>query len=72
MAAQSKEVSLPPWGGAVAGATGAVMANAITYPLDLYVSYDVGPQKFSRKCNTLVFLLYNKKFCKLFTNSLLE
>ena len=34
---QSKEMTLPPWGGAVAGATGAVLANALVYPLDLYV-----------------------------------
>lgn len=26
---------LPPWGSAVAGATGAVLANAIVYPLDM-------------------------------------
>ncbi|KAF2666990.1 peroxisomal membrane protein-like protein Pmp47 [Microthyrium microscopicum] len=35
MPVQSKEMALPPWGGAVAGATGAVMANALVYPLDL-------------------------------------
>ncbi|RQM08178.1 hypothetical protein DH86_00000633 [Scytalidium sp. 3C] len=34
MAALSKEV-LPPWGQAVAGATGAVIANALVYPLDI-------------------------------------
>jgi hypothetical protein len=35
--AQSKEdFVLPPWGGAIAGSTGAVLANAIVYPLDLY------------------------------------
>ncbi|KAJ5763497.1 hypothetical protein N7533_002178 [Penicillium manginii] len=34
MAAQSKPV-LSPWGSAVAGATGAVLANAMVYPLDL-------------------------------------
>lgn len=33
MAAQSKE--LPPWGYAVAGASGAVIANALVYPLDM-------------------------------------
>ncbi|KAF2459542.1 mitochondrial carrier domain-containing protein [Lineolata rhizophorae] len=33
MAVQSKE--LPPWGYAVAGATGAVIANALVYPLDI-------------------------------------
>lgn len=33
MAVQSKE--LPPWGYAVAGATGAVLANAAVYPLDM-------------------------------------
>ncbi|EON65142.1 hypothetical protein W97_04379 [Coniosporium apollinis CBS 100218] len=35
MAVQSKIDSLPPWGGAVAGATGAVLANALVYPLDI-------------------------------------
>ncbi|KAI9809683.1 MAG: hypothetical protein M1825_000115 [Sarcosagium campestre] len=34
MPSQSKEV-LPPWGSAVAGATGAVLANAVVYPLDI-------------------------------------
>ncbi|KAL4956680.1 mitochondrial carrier domain-containing protein [Aspergillus filifer] len=34
MAGQSKP-TLSPWGSAVAGATGAVLANAIVYPLDL-------------------------------------
>ena len=29
---------LPPWGSALAGATGAVLANATVYPLDMYVS----------------------------------
>lgn len=36
MAAQSKE-TLPPWGSAIAGATGAVLANTVVYPLDMYV-----------------------------------
>ncbi|KAF4625558.1 hypothetical protein G7Y89_g12608 [Cudoniella acicularis] len=35
MAGQSKEASIPPWGLAVAGATGAVIANALVYPLDI-------------------------------------
>ncbi|OQE19024.1 hypothetical protein PENSTE_c016G05841 [Penicillium steckii] len=35
MAGQSKPVRLSPWGSAVAGATGAVLANAVVYPLDL-------------------------------------
>jgi len=35
MAVQSKEVPLPPWGYAIAGAAGAVMANALVYPLDI-------------------------------------
>ncbi|KAF2399862.1 mitochondrial carrier [Trichodelitschia bisporula] len=35
MPAPSKEAPLPPWGFAVAGATGAVIANALVYPLDL-------------------------------------
>jgi len=34
MAAQPKP--LPPWGSAVAGATGAVLANAVVYPLDMF------------------------------------
>jgi hypothetical protein len=34
MAGQSKE-AIPPWGLAVAGATGAVIANAMVYPLDM-------------------------------------
>jgi len=35
MAVQSKEAFVPPWGLAVAGATGAVIANAMVYPLDI-------------------------------------
>ncbi|KAI0390371.1 mitochondrial carrier [Xylariaceae sp. FL0594] len=35
MAVQSKPAPLPPWGAAVAGATGAVLANALVYPLDI-------------------------------------
>lgn len=35
MGAMSKESPLPPWGYAVAGATGAVLANALVYPLDI-------------------------------------
>ncbi|KAI9834541.1 MAG: hypothetical protein M1819_002917 [Sarea resinae] len=35
MAAQSKQALLPPWGYAIAGATGAVLANAAVYPLDI-------------------------------------
>lgn len=34
MAGQSKP-AISPWGGAVAGATGAVLANALVYPLDM-------------------------------------
>jgi hypothetical protein len=34
MAAQSKP-EISPWGRAVAGATGAVLANALVYPLDM-------------------------------------
>ncbi|OAR00357.1 hypothetical protein LLEC1_00299 [Akanthomyces lecanii] len=34
MTGQSKP-AIPPWGGAVAGATGAVLANALVYPLDI-------------------------------------
>ncbi|KAI9855237.1 MAG: ADP/ATP carrier protein [Vezdaea acicularis] len=35
MANQSKPAPLPPWGYAIAGATGAVLANAAVYPLDI-------------------------------------
>ncbi|KAH8653486.1 mitochondrial carrier domain-containing protein [Xylariales sp. PMI_506] len=35
MAGQSKPTPLPPWGFAVAGSTGAVLANALVYPLDI-------------------------------------
>ncbi|KAJ5106141.1 hypothetical protein N7456_002816 [Penicillium angulare] len=35
MTGQSKPARLSPWGSAVAGATGAVLANSIVYPLDL-------------------------------------
>lgn len=35
MAGLSKEAPIPPWGLAVAGATGAVIANAMVYPLDI-------------------------------------
>jgi len=35
MAGQSKVEVLPPWGNAVAGAAGAVVANTLVYPLDL-------------------------------------
>lgn len=35
MAAKSGQSALPPWGYAVAGATGAVLANAAVYPLDV-------------------------------------
>ncbi|KAF3026803.1 ADP/ATP carrier protein [Neopestalotiopsis sp. 37M] len=35
MAVQSKAAPLPPWGFAVAGSTGAVLANALVYPLDI-------------------------------------
>jgi hypothetical protein len=39
MAVMSKEAAIPPWGLAVAGATGAVLANAMVYPLDMCVPY---------------------------------
>ena len=37
MAIQSKVAPIGPWGRATAGATGAVLANALVYPLDMYV-----------------------------------
>jgi len=35
MAPVSKEEVLPPWGLAAAGAAGAIVANALVYPLDM-------------------------------------
>jgi len=35
MAPISKEEVLPPWGLAAAGAAGAIVANALVYPLDM-------------------------------------
>ncbi|MCJ1394053.1 ADP/ATP carrier protein [Xylographa bjoerkii] len=35
MAAKASQPALPPWGNALAGATGAVLANALVYPLDI-------------------------------------
>jgi hypothetical protein len=37
MAAKLDDMVLPPWGGAVAGAAGGVLANTLLYPLDLSV-----------------------------------
>ena len=37
MPEKTGQLPLPPWGNALAGATGAVLANAIVYPLDMYV-----------------------------------
>ncbi len=39
MAGKAGQPSLPPWGNALAGATGAVLANAIVYPLDMQVVF---------------------------------
>lgn len=41
MAQKSGQEPLPPWGNALAGATGALLANAAVYPLDMYV--DLSP-----------------------------
>ncbi|KAF2752079.1 peroxisomal membrane protein-like protein Pmp47 [Sporormia fimetaria CBS 119925] len=35
MAGASKVEALPPWGSAIAGSAGAILANAIVYPLDI-------------------------------------
>lgn len=35
MASQSKANAISPWGRAAAGASGAVLANALVYPLDM-------------------------------------
>ena len=36
MPGKAGQPPLPPWGNALAGATGAVLANSIVYPLDMY------------------------------------
>jgi len=36
MVVQSKPAAIGPWGQATAGAAGAVFANSLVYPLDLY------------------------------------
>lgn len=43
MAIQSKSAPIGPWGKATAGATGAVLANALVYPLDMYVPQPAPP-----------------------------
>ena len=49
MTGQSKPMRLCPWGSAVAGATGAVLANAMVYPLDLFVTIMImSPGYFDR------------------------
>ncbi|KAL9640137.1 MAG: hypothetical protein Q9164_000460 [Protoblastenia rupestris] len=42
MSGKAAQAPLPPWGSAVAGATGAVLANAIVYPLDIKILDDEG------------------------------
>ena len=42
MSGKAGQTPLPPWGNALAGATGAVLANAIVYPLDMYADIPVG------------------------------
>ena len=49
MAGQSKVETLPPWGNAVAGAAGAVIANTFVYPLDLQVSHSLIQTKMLTK-----------------------
>ena len=38
MAHNSSYEPLPPWGNALAGAAGALLANAAVYPLDMYMN----------------------------------
>lgn len=57
MGVQSKEV-VPPWGLAVAGATGAVLANALVYPLDMYEALTI---ERTSGANTLV---ESRRVCK--------
>ena len=35
MASKADQTPLPPWGNALAGAAGALLANALVYPLDM-------------------------------------
>lgn len=39
MAGQSIEAPIPSWGLAIAGASGALLANALVYPLDMSVTH---------------------------------
>ncbi|KAK9237225.1 mitochondrial carrier domain-containing protein [Lipomyces kononenkoae] len=43
----SKEVTLPPWGYALSGATGAILANTLVYPLDIIKTKLQVQKKFS-------------------------
>ena len=51
MAPATKAAPLPPWGSAIAGATGAVLANAMVYPLDMFVAL---PLQHTPNCNLLI------------------
>lgn len=51
MAPATKAAPLPPWGSAIAGATGAVLANAMVYPLDMFVAL---PLRQTPNCNLLI------------------
>ena len=42
MAHNPSQEPLPPWGNALAGAAGALLANAVVYPLDMYVAPSPG------------------------------
>ncbi len=61
MAAQTQP--LPPWGSAVAGATGAVLANALVYPLDMcaYLSSRTSCKLISLSVKTRLQVQASKK-----------
>jgi hypothetical protein len=54
MASKAGRQPLPPWGNALAGATGAVLANAMVYPLDMSVFFHPFSQ-YLETCANLSF-----------------
>lgn len=61
MVVVSKEEILPSWGLAVAGAAGAVAANALVYPLDMWVASIVKP---AQRGQSLTNVTVSRRVCK--------
>ncbi len=53
--APANAAPLPPWGSAIAGATGAVLANAMVYPLDMFVTctHDPSPRQLLTEAHSV-------------------